>query len=37
MGIEIVIAVVGCLVFGIVFLALMFLFVAQSDEIDHHY
>lgn len=32
MGIQIVIAVVGCLVFGIVFLALMFLFVAQEGK-----
>lgn len=32
MGIQILIAVVGCLVFGIVFTALMFLFVAQEGR-----
>lgn len=32
MGIQILVAVVGCLVFGIVFLALMFLFVAQEGK-----
>ena len=32
MGIQFVIAVIGCLVFGIVFSALMFLFVAQEGR-----
>ena len=32
MGIQIAIAIVGCLVFGLVFLALMFLFVAQEGK-----
>ncbi len=32
MGIQILIAVMGCLVFGIVFTALMFLFVAQEGR-----
>ncbi len=34
MDLQIVIAIVGIVVFGIVFTALMFTFAAQSDEAE---
>jgi len=37
MDLQIVIALVGIVVFAIVFIALMFTFVVQSDENEHHY
>ena len=37
MNLQIVIAVVGAVVFGVVFTALMFTFVSKSDETEHHY